>query len=68
MNQIILVEKVETLQNLEAPVLDYYESWQPNLFKILSYRAGCNELSNEYQLRVALVTQNFLAQLRLLLM
>jgi hypothetical protein len=27
MNQIILVKKVKTLQNLKAPVLDHDESW-----------------------------------------
>ena len=50
-DQLILVEELETLKDLVAPVLDHDESRQSYLLDVLPNGSCCNQLGNQNKLR-----------------
>lgn len=51
MDQLILVEELETLKDLVAPVLDHDESRQSYLLDVLPNGSCCDQLGNQNELR-----------------
>ena len=46
MHEVVVVEELEALQDLEAPLLDHDQPWEPDPFKVLSDGPCCDELSD----------------------